>query len=293
MNKILSTPFFLIWFISSFSQKICLIDSVSTLPIPYVSIYIYDHGIKKGGFTGSNTGCGIIPKMQFTHLQITSLGYENLYIPKSSIQDTIYLTPRIYELEQINIKLSKNVEKITYDRRRFDYRYALVMDSEFALYFKNDFKKPVSIKSFFFKVKKSLGKTVFRIIMYKVVDPVLHSTVGESLLSQDILYTIPPDTEGLVKIDLAPYNLILPTEGAYLGTDTLENLDENGNININTKYITRIESVIWDLNYFLIYNKYRANWRNIHNFNQEHFKSFKRNRRDFGFPNFGIEVFTN
>lgn len=292
MQRVLVITLSLIWSFS-YGQKICLYDAATNLPVPYASVYIYNGNEKIGGFSCDKEGCGSIRGRFYSHIVISSLGYETLTVVKENLRDKLLLSPHVYEMQEVIVNPNNPIKTISYDKRRFDYRYAFVMDSEFVLYFKNELHRPLSIKSFFFRVKKSRGKTILRIVMYKVVDPVLHDKVGDPLLNRDIIYTIEPETEGLVEIDLAPYDLILPADGAYVGTDTLQNLDENGEININTQYITRIESVTQDLNYFLLYNKYRESWRNIHNFNQEHFKSFARNSKDFGFPNFGLRVFIN
>jgi len=217
-----------------------------------------------------------------------------LLISKDQITDVIYLKSVTINLQEVYI--SNRTKTIDYKGKKGRY-LGMLKDVEDILYFNNTYNKSVRIKSFSITTKKTIVENTFRIVMYRVTDPIHHRKPGESLLNRDIVFTLAPSKEGTTTIDLTEYNIELPLEGAYMGIDVINVRDINGNYSYDKNHMNEFETVKSREKIFLANHKYTSRgWQNLNFYWQESFKqhpNISNQKKHFVIPAFSIEVYTD
>jgi hypothetical protein len=279
-----------------FSQTINVIDELSRLPIPYTSIYLIDNNKIIGGLSCDENGKAELPATNYEFIKISSIGYEDLTIDHKDVKSfTFVLKPKATELNEVIIS-NKTVETIAYKGKKGRY-LGMLKDVEIILYFKNPFKKPVTLKSFSFATKKTIVENKIRIVMYSVKDSTKHSQPGEMLLNQDIIFTLKPAHEGEVKVDLTQYGIVLPPDGAYIGIDIIDVYDALGKYSFDKQHMNEFETINSKEKIFLSNHKYtNKGWENINDIWEKTLKTTHGmwgKKKYFVIPSFSIEVFTD
>lgn len=184
--------------------------------------------------------------------------------------------------------------------------------SKAAYYFENDTKEEgVILQSMLFKVQKVKYKTEARIRLYKKKDymqEVCHKDgtktsyasfiPGEQIATKEIVVNIEPGKKGVVEIDLAKYNIVMPAEGVFVS------LEGMGYYDINGKAIEKPESK--DLTWIDFHPTTTDNfcdwinpqgtddwfWVNTNKWRKSDFEFFKKDvpKKALVAPNFGLKV---
>jgi hypothetical protein len=248
MKKITCLTFILIYTFS-FSQKICVVDSLSKKPLPYTNAKFYLANKITGGDYCNVKGEIIFDKINFDNVEFSQIGYDKKIISKAIIKDSIFLKQNIIRLNEI--KIVKNKKKEVSSLGYIDYKKKIRLSAykgfEMVVYIANPFKQPKDIQSFLFKVKKDEKfKTAVRIHFYK--KDLEKLIPGEEILNENIIQYIDGEIKELFEVDVSKYELELPIEGAFIGIEWLGILDEkSGEL--------RIDKNNWDATYIDLNDK--------------------------------------
>ena len=295
MNKFFSI--FLILIISNiYSQTINITDESTHLPISYASVYFINQNKISGGLSCDENGNALLPNANFDFIKISSIGYDDLIVAYKEIKTfTFTLKPKTTELKEVIIssKIAQSIKYVGKNGRDL----GMLKDVENILYFSNQFKKPVIIKSFLFKTKKTIVENKIRILMYSVKDTIHHLKPGENLLKQDIIFTLQSAHTGIKKIDLLEYGLELPPEGAYIGIEVIDAYDELGKYSFDKQHMNEFETINSNEKIFLSNHKYtNKGWENINEIWEKSLKNVHGmwgTKKYFVIPSFSIDVFTD
>jgi hypothetical protein len=229
--KLLSYFLFLIQF-SAFSQvKSILIDAQTEKPVPYASVYIKN---TERGTSSNLDGSFTIEIGKGDTIIISSIGYKNLELPLSEIDDTTFMENEIRQLNEVTIMAKRKSilfpERIVIGKVRssfFANNYWLGGGGKpfkIAKYFnfKSVYKKTRFIESITLETLSEMKGAKFSINFY---------TQGKNgMPDQPILekFIIVKTKKGRnkVKISLINNNIFFPEEGFFLVIQYL-NIKEN------------------------------------------------------------------
>lgn len=237
-SKLMKSIIFLFLFpFISYSQSFCFLDKKNGKPVSYVMAYLYNkNAIVKLKYSDENGKLNLEPNENYTNLVLECLGYESLYLKKEDVAEKIYLNPNFIELKEVEVTYQPSIILGNNFKKRSLDLMGLVKDKfELSFFIENTLKKPTLIKNFkFFYTKKTDNLTyVLRFKMYKKLENSDYS--NELVEMPNNIFEIKEKKmkEAFYTIDLSDYNLILPTEGAFLSLEVINILDENNSEFIN------------------------------------------------------------
>ena len=286
---------FVLFIITGNAQTITVVNSQTNEPIPFASVYLVAGNLVIDGLSCNENGAAILPKREFDTLKISCIGYEDLILNKNQTGSFIfYLKQKDFKLNEIIIENKKTAILAYKGRKGRDL--GILKDEGSILFFRNPYKKPVLLKSFSMKLKKAIVKNTVRILVYKVQDTIKHYKPGESLLHEDVLFTIEPNESGIKYVDLAEQDVYLPAEGAYIGIEVIDSRDINGNYSYDKNHMNEFETVEYISRFHLINRKFTSRgWVNAQHEWERSAGPPKKwgNRKLFVLPAWSIEVYTN
>jgi hypothetical protein len=225
--------FLFIFSLNSYSQQFVIADSLTKEPVPYAAVSCFNAGKIAGGYYSNESGLVLPNKaIAYDRLEIASVGFETRQISKEPIKDTVFLSPKVIELNMVTI--SNNMDKskeivlgLLNEKKKINLSSA-TKSLEAVVYIQNASGAPATVKSFLFRVKKrTKNRTVFRIHFYEKAEG--KTEPGNEILLGDILAYRDKNTNKLIEVDVLPYNLQLPTTGIFAGIEWLGVIDDNGN----------------------------------------------------------------
>lgn len=285
---------FILIYSTAFSQKVCIVDSLTKKPLMYTNASFYLNNKVVGGDYCDENGKITIDKINFDNVAFSQIGYNTKTVGKNAIQDTILLNQIAIPLNEIRIE--KNIKhKITslgYINYKKKIRLSASKGFEIVVFIDNPFNQPKEIQSFLFKVKKEdKFKAALRIHFYKKNSAKL--IPDEEILTEDVIQYIDGKTKELFEVDVTKYQLELPVEGAFVGIEWLGVIDEkSGEFNMTDSN--------WEATYIDINDKtnlpltfMRSKFKNPNWENTENMKNESKYIIDYkNYPNasFGIKV---
>lgn len=203
--------------------RVC--DEEDKKPIPYVTaIWTIQNRIVGGDYCDSNGFVKIDDKILFDKIELSCIGYESKILNKITLnQNTIYLKKGTINLNEVIIS-KKNVQLLGYTNKKKSQSSGLGKGIETVVFIENIANKPLYIQSFLFNLREAKKKATIRIHFYKLLPNKFEP--GEEINAEDIIHLIDEKNKGLVEIDVAQYGLYLPSEGAFVGIESLGVLDE-------------------------------------------------------------------
>ncbi|MDA3890404.1 MAG: hypothetical protein PF517_01940 [Salinivirgaceae bacterium] len=222
--KICVIGFFVFLPTTLFAQKACfvVIDSSTMLPVPYCNI----QPKHAEGFVSNHQGefCISPAKNDSTiGFELTNIAYYGVTIEQNvkSIDSIIFLNPKPYELNEIEIDWSKYK---FYSRgnylKRVDTYISLWRFCQIGIYVAplkkgNGILEHVSV----FIQNKNANKTPFRLHVYKVDSA---KQVGEELLPVNVFGKVEND-RAWVELDILNYQIEIPEAGVFVAIELLSN----------------------------------------------------------------------
>lgn len=260
---------------TSSAQQILVFDKESKKPIPFVNVfYKFENKVVYSDYCDQNGFANISAQKIFDNMEFSCIGYESNVRQKKDISDTIFLQKKSIALDEIKIVSRKNQQStlIGFSQLKKETTLSAFKGFEICQFMENTFGKPKAIQSFVFKViKREKLKTAVRIHLYAKHKNKFEP--GEELITEDIIRYFDGKTREKVEIDLTPYNLELPPEGAFIGIEWLGIVDENTGKFVESKNAytnTRIEINDKILNKYTFISSYKNEgaWSNIGNWRE-------------------------
>lgn len=236
--------------------------------------YKFENKVVYSDYCDQNGFANISAQKIFDNMEFSCIGYESNVRQKKDISDTIFLQKKSIALDEIKIVSRKNQQStlIGFSQLKKETTLSAFKGFEICQFMENTFGKPKAIQSFVFKViKREKLKTAVRIHLYAKHKNKFEP--GEELITEDIIRYFDGKTREKVEIDLTPYNLELPPEGAFIGIEWLGIVDENTGKFVESKNAytnTRIEINDKILNKYTFISSYKNEgaWSNIGNWRE-------------------------
>lgn len=225
--RIITCSIFILLYTVSFSQELCVLDSLTKKPLMYTNAKFYLNNKIIGGDYCNEKGKITINKINFDSVEFSQIGYETKIVGKNFIRDTILLNQISILLNEIKIEKKGNhkITSLGYVNYKKKIRLSAFKGFEIVVYIDNPYKQLKEIQSFLFKVKKGGEfKTAMRIHFYK--KDLEKLIPGDEILHEDIIQYIDGKTKEIFEVDVSKYELELPIEGAFIGIEWLGVLDE-------------------------------------------------------------------
>ncbi|MCW4467541.1 carboxypeptidase-like regulatory domain-containing protein [Flavobacterium sp. MFBS3-15] len=230
MNKFLII-LLLIGFSSSCKAISVIITDIQTnQPVQFASVILL-----KNGKTLEGNYCDIDGKIQidttkaFDSIEFSCVGYKPLILQKNELTNIIYLEKEIIQLDEVIISSNAEIKTIGYGDKKNNKKYRGINKGGIvAVYIENPYKKPTRIQSFIFITQTKKYHIGYRFHLYSAIEDKIWP--GNEISSENITGILKPGVKGHIEIDLSGYDLILPSEGAYIGLEAIGEFDQNGNL---------------------------------------------------------------
>ncbi len=219
---------FLLFFVSSLLAQVSGVvkDSLTGRPIPYANIWI------ENGDLGTNSeidGTFSLKAAPHQFLVFSSLGYETKKISASQCQ-TIWLQPKIYELQEVVLEKRKGKNRVTHgDFAGINLNSGVTNTGQDEVHIWGKWIQPHEkirkhpyLESIEFKTRSQLKNVIMRLRFYEVNSEGI--PLGD-LITDEILVTVQKGTR-LNRIDLSIYQIKIPEEGLIIGFEYLK-LEQN------------------------------------------------------------------
>ena len=189
--------------------------------------YKFENKVIQTDYCDQNGFANISVQKIFDNMEFSCIGYESNVRQKKDISDTIFLQKKSIALDEIKIVSRKNQKStlMGFSQLKKYTTLSAFKGFEICQFMGNTFGKPKIIQSFVFKIiKREKLKTAVRIHLYAKHKNKFEP--GDELITNDITRFFDGKTREMVEIDLTPYNLELPIEGAFIGIEWLGIVDE-------------------------------------------------------------------
>lgn len=209
---------FLLMGFFGFSQtKGVVKDSITGLPIAYVSVWVENETI---GTTAEENGEFIInTNDNKKNLIFSVLGYERKVVKISEAQSVV-LSPSAYELVEVMIYNKKEKKQIEIGKTKSVIQEAFDngprMDAKFFPYQK-EYKKTKWIKKVTILTDSKVEDATIKLHLYAVDE---NGFPGKELLSKDYIITL---QKGIFKhkVDISEFNITMPKNGIFVAFEKL------------------------------------------------------------------------
>lgn len=213
----------------SYSQK-KIIDYETKKEIPYAAIsLIKANKIIYGTYSEFNGEFTIEKPQLFDSLVIECMGYHRRVIDRNQIEykDTLYLKHKHYLLKEV-IVTNKQTKELGYLNMPNTSFYGIGKGLEKIIFIENNANKTHTISAFLFQVKKIRKKIGFRIHFYKKsIDSFMPV---EEITNQNKIFFLEKGFKGQIEIDLIDLGLEIPSNGIFIGIESLGEFDEKTNL---------------------------------------------------------------
>ncbi|PCH77421.1 MAG: hypothetical protein COB98_03550 [Flavobacteriaceae bacterium] len=218
----------------SFSQNSIhqIFDSKTYEPIPFSAIVVVNN--QQVSFFSDEKGVFNINKNKIDSIQILSLGYFNLNIHPRQLTDTIFLTPKITQLNQVIIRQKKpRIKKIKPKKTKLFFN--LKPNSQLGILVQNKKKQentyiryiyiPIRNKTYSHSLKKTYN-SVIKIHLFSNKN----NTLGEPLIDKPIMFFCNQDSKKFIGIDVSEEEIIFNKKGFFICIEMLGKIDNYGNL---------------------------------------------------------------
>jgi hypothetical protein len=202
----------------SFSQIRGVVkDSISGIPIPYATIFIENENT---GTTTEIDGSFILDVKEDKKLIISALGY---HVKKTAINnETIFLKPKIIELNEVVIEKSKNNKQLEIGKTNTT-KVGFISGEESWInskYFQYDtiYKNTKFISKINFYTKSKVKNAKFKLRLYNINQD---GFPGSDILSEDVIVTVKKGNHKTV-IDISSHHIVFPKTGFFVGYEILK-----------------------------------------------------------------------
>lgn len=239
------------------SGKIVILDSITHKAIPNVSIKTakeYVYADKNGEISLSSINSG--------RIVISCIGYKEKEVNLEPYIDTIHLSPKTYEIQEVNIKSDDSYKTyfLGYHRlSRFSpinitfpllNTFTGLPGTQMAVYIPSD-GKTSTIKEILLALKIESKLVRYKVHLYEVKED---GTPGNPIYSRIILNN---ELKKANRIDLSELNISIPTEGIFIGFEWVA--QDPTELGIPAQPKVKVTSKL-DTNLTYLYYKEPAKW---------------------------------
>lgn len=212
-----------------YSQVVC--DNATKLPVSYANIIYYNNESAVHFDYTTIEGNFLIDKNRIIDsIEISHISYEIIKFNVNQIKDTIFLTNKVLELNEVIVNNSRelNVKEIGLINANEKTAIGYAKGLEICMFFENKSNEDKKIKSFLLELskKKKIASAV-RFHIYSKDNNQFQPNLN--LLKTDIILRIIKNSKGVIEFDLDDYNLFLPSGGAFIGIEFISNLNKEDN----------------------------------------------------------------
>lgn len=212
---------------SQINLEVHVIDSLTNLPIPFVSISFID----KNGGTYTNES-GVFNRSYERKIQLTSVGYYTKTLVLDSSIDTLYMLPKMYNLPELIVSPAKNKQTVMLGYYNQKHNHSLSQSSghEIAVFIANPQNKVLHIKEVVLRIDKSKRVlqdfgfiSIFKLNIFKSSP---EKKIGSLINTKDLLYTS-DILEKKTIINLSDLNIVMPEDGIFIGIEWVGKLSKS------------------------------------------------------------------
>jgi hypothetical protein len=223
-----------------FSQEKCgvLLEKNNRKPVSYATIY-YSNSSTGSFATENGHYCISKSNLKIDTVYISALGYSKLTIVYNTFlnADTIYLESIPIELENVIIKSKRGkiyTKEIGYAKKPFieirESGYNPNSNMRIATYIPNNNNENWIINSVQCRTIPRDNNIVqlFRIRLRIYSHDNINALPNEDLLNENVTIDVSPKEKN-IEFNLSKYNLIVPTNGFWIGVESIGYTDKNDN----------------------------------------------------------------
>lgn len=223
MNKSLLSSFFCLLVTFCYGQNELIIkDFLTKNPVSYATVKFYSNGEILGGEYCDENGKIILPKLkkEIDRLVVSCIGYENENFDfKASASTVFLLKPQEIALKEVVISRKKPISLINYSKikkspsrlSRFQTKVVFIPNNQLLEGF---------LKNFSFKLAREVTvDQIVRLHVYAKSDSKFEP--GVSLLKENVIKKLTKGMDGVIEMDLVPYEIALPKEGFFIGLENV------------------------------------------------------------------------
>jgi hypothetical protein len=294
--------FFLFFYNFCIAQNgVTVLDFSTKKPVSYATVKFYNKDENIGGEYCDENGNIVIPKLkkEIDRIGVSCIGYENDIFEFKTTSSTVFLLkPQKIELNEVIISQKKPISLVNYSKimkspsslSRFQKEVVFIPNNQLLQGF---------LKTFSFKLSKKVKVDhIVRIHVYAKSD--LKFEPGVSLLNENVIKSLPKGADGVVEIDLLPYEIALPKEGFFIGLESIGRKFVNDNLKYNEteddgKLYFYMEETN-DFKTFINFNSIKENsiWLNLNSYVKEDMKkSFNKDLKIGSNPAFNVTIIPN
>lgn len=192
------------------------------------------------GITENKKITTINNQIDYDSISFSRVDYNTIGYAKESIDSIVYLTKKIFYLNEIVLTSKKNNFIVIGEKNRFIKNQSRAITEEliFGIIHKNDLNKNLIVKKVNFFIEKTYHKTKCRINFYEVNETIpkrgnQFAEIGNLIFSTDTLQ-IEKNYKKNVEVDINSEIILNPNKNLFVTIELLNYVDENNNI-INPK----------------------------------------------------------
>ncbi|MEZ4856341.1 MAG: hypothetical protein R2812_07720 [Gelidibacter sp.] len=242
-------PFFL-WFVQLNAQT-TIKDKQTQYPVSYATIS-FGNG---NGLFADDEGQFIVTKKLYPDIDsifVSALGYKKIGLSTATLPKTIFLEPKIDELDEVviiakNNRKFKEIQLKPYLDDDYYKCWLPTIESEIAVFFPNTdslLKQiakvhfPITLESKDWSKRKRVNadkrpfSTLFKVTFYKNDD----GFPGKELNYKPIVFRVTEKDGDAYNLDVSDYDIYLPKSGIFVSLQVLGYTDKNGKLLPNKKY---------------------------------------------------------
>ncbi len=192
-------------------------DSLSGNPIPYVNIWVENENI---GTNSESDGTFSLDLKTEKNLVFSALGFETKIV-KSTAIETVFLLPKMYELEEVVVSIPRNTQEILVgnSKKRFylpePQVVPWILAKKISLVAKNSDLN--HLKKLIFYTNSEVENGKFRLRIFSVDEK---GYPKNDLVTDEIIIGVKKGKKKTI-YDVANLHIDVPTEGIFVGFESL------------------------------------------------------------------------
>lgn len=241
MKKVFILPFFC--GLLSFSQntkKHTLINSITKEAIPFATIHYVS--LDNGTYSDEN-GIFHLEHNAFDSITVSSVSYKTTRFLVSRLADSIYLAPKIEELDEVILNGNVEEKEIGLHKKPSNFSWHIEPSREFitSLTFNKKYHN-AHLTKIHLPIKKVQGiklKNTKAIIRANIYSSKTNRTVKDRIFSSEPVYC-DVNTSGTISFDVANELIEITSDSLFIGIELLGFADEQGRIKTGKQGSLRI-----------------------------------------------------
>ncbi|MEN8126054.1 MAG: carboxypeptidase-like regulatory domain-containing protein [Bacteroidota bacterium] len=230
------TFFIFIYFVSNFcfSQNHIIVDSSTNKIIPYANIKFLK---EEKGFYSNEQGRFTITEQSGDSIQISCLGYNNIFKKVNLLRDSIFLTLRIQNLDEIILHTTPPLlKKIGFKKNTLtwfpnaDIQFGLLIHptKKYENLFINTILIPTK-KKYFSQKEYTINpkyKSVIKVTLFSNKNNLPY----ESLLDTPIIINCDQDSDNIISVDISKEHIKFNSNGIFVCIERVGEIDLKGSV---------------------------------------------------------------